>query len=414
MTYNIINNNVPFVLIKDISLVLRSQRNTKLDNKSVGNKNVVDNKHHKNNSDNGVNGVNGDNDDIFLSKSIFTYVQQLKKEIDNYQNEWDIIKKYVNPYEFIHTKIPGDKVAVCKYIPISRSFFKLIEIFYCVQLNKTIENKTINTMHLAEAPGGFMEAIHYYAKQTNTQINSCVGLSLNGVKSNIPSWNMFYINTLKNTTVEQGIHNCDLTNSDNYLYIINKYQPMYDIITADGGFDFSCDFNNQETLSQPLLISEMLYAVSLQKPGGMFILKIFDCFTKLSAEIIYILSSFYEKIYIYKPNTSRPANSEKYIICKNFKYSEKARNDLITIIPNILKNAYNIHSLLNFDLPLFFVNKLEEINAILGQQQLETISSTITLITHKSQKDKLESLKNNNIQKCINWCCKHNFPYNVL
>lgn len=398
MTYNIINNNVQFVLMKDFQLVLKSQR--------LATKHVADASNQCCND--------CDNDDIFLSKSIYTYIQQLKKEIDNYQNEWDIIKKYVNPYEFIHTKIPGDKLAVCKYQPISRSFFKLIEIFYCVQLNKTIENKTINTMHLAEAPGGFIEAIHYYAKQNNTHIDSCVGLSLHGVKSNTPSWNTYYMNTLRNTTIEQGVNNCDLTNFDNYLYIINKYQPMYDIITADGGFDFSCDFNNQETLSQPLLISEMLYAVSLQKPGGMFILKMFDCFTKLSAEIIYILSSFYDKIYIYKPNTSRPANSEKYIICKNFKYHEKARNDLIAIIPNILKNAYNIHSLLNFDLPLFFVNKLEEINAILGQQQLETISSTITLITHKSQKDKLESLKNNNIQKCINWCCKHNFSYNSL
>ena len=44
----------------------------------------------------------------------------------------------------------------------------------------------------------------------------------------------------------------------------------------------------------------------------------FDTFTHASIDILYILSSLYEKVYFYKPQTSRPGNSEKYIICKKF------------------------------------------------------------------------------------------------
>ena len=48
-----------------------------------------------------------------------------------------------------------------------------------------------------------------------------------------------------------------------------------EIITADGGFDFSIDFNKQETLSIKLIFCQICYAIALQKSGGTFILKIF-------------------------------------------------------------------------------------------------------------------------------------------
>ena len=92
-----------------------------------------------------------------------------------------------------------------------------------------------------------------------------------------------------------------------------------DIITADGGFDFSIDFNQQETLATNLLFAQVSFAISMQKTNGHFILKIFDIFTKTTCDILYLLSTLYKQVFIIKPNTSRLANSEKYIVCKFFK-----------------------------------------------------------------------------------------------
>ena len=47
--------------------------------------------------------------------------------------------------------------------------------------------------------------------------------------------------------------------------------------------------------------------------------KIFDIFTQATIDLLYLLSLLYEKVYIIKPNTSRIANSEKYVVCKKFK-----------------------------------------------------------------------------------------------
>ena len=93
-----------------------------------------------------------------------------------------------------------------------------------------------------------------------------------------------------------------------------------DLITGDGGFDFSSDFNNQESHISNLLFAQMAFALVMQKQGGCFILKIFDSFMHHTVDLLYILASFYEKVSIVKPHTSRYANSEKYVVCKGFVY----------------------------------------------------------------------------------------------
>lgn len=356
-------------------------------------------------------------DNIFISKTLHNYITEIKKQIDQYNNEWDNIKRYINPYEFIHTKVPGEKFAICKYIPISRSFFKLIEIYHCFTIHKFINNIKPKSLHLAEAPGGFIEATSVYSKIYNIEYDIMVGISLlNKNNNSTPLWNNVAFDKYKNVVLENNPnYNYDMTDFNTFNYLKTKYNNNYfDIITADGGFDFSSDFNNQEILSQPLILAEILYAIAFQELGGVFILKMFDCFTLLTVQYLYLLTSVYEKVYIYKPNTSRLANSERYVICINYKNTTKNRNEFTKVIPNILSMSYNLKSILKMNIPLYFYQRIEEINAILGQQQLEAISSTISLITHKTQKVKIVNLKDNNIQKCIAWCNKHNFSYNKI
>jgi hypothetical protein len=65
-------------------------------------------------------------------------------------------------------------------------------------------------------------------------------------------------------------------------------------------------------------------------------------------------------------------------------------------------------------IPLHFITKVNEYNSVFGQQQLENIYYTMTLIQKKTKYDKIETLIRNNIQKCQNWCTKHNVAFNSL
>ena len=65
---------------------------------------------------------------ILISKSLCDYVMNTKGKIDNYPLQWDNFKKYTNPYEYIHTIVPNCRTPVAKHKPLSRSYYKFIEI----------------------------------------------------------------------------------------------------------------------------------------------------------------------------------------------------------------------------------------------------------------------------------------------
>jgi hypothetical protein len=71
-----------------------------------------------------------------------------------------------------------------------------------------------------------------------------------------------------------------------------------------------------------------------------------------------------------------------------------------------------ITNILHFDLPYYFLNKIDDINLIIGQQQLELFEQIINILLSKNKEDKIESLKKYNIQKCVQWCEKFKIPCN--
>lgn len=357
-----------------------------------------------------------------ISKSVEKYLSKIKNNINKYPNQWDNFKKISNPYEYIHTNIPKFKTSISEYIPVSRAFFKLIEIYNQNQLNEYF-CKPIKSFHLAEGPGGFIEAINHVRGQNPRDLY--YGITLIEDSQNIPNWNKLQsiIDIQDNIIIENGIDGRgDLFDPNNYNDLKKKYMGTMDLITADGGFDFSVNFNHQETQALRLLLTEVIYTFMLQKNGGVFIFKMFDTFKKASIDVIYLLSCFYEKINIVKPNTSRYANSEKYIVCKNFNYEGKNIQQINQKLYNILYvinkidfNVFFIHSILEIEYNLHFKNQMEELNIILANQQIENIQHTIRLIENNERKnEKLQQLQHNNIQKCIQWCLRNNIGYNRL
>ena len=119
-----------------------------------------------------------------------------------------------------------------------------------------------------------------------------------------------------------------------------------------------------------------------------------------------------------KPNTSRSANSEKYVICSNFKYNDtsyyfKEFSTTLAMLNNIDLNNTYINRFLDFDINFKYISTIREINTILSQQQINNISKTLKLIENTERKrEKYSTQQYKNIQKCTQWCIKYQIPYN--
>lgn len=345
---------------------------------------------------------------IVMNKTLAAYLLNIKSEIDTKQNEWDKYKKYINPYEYIHTTYPSIKSSICKLKPTSRAFYKFIEIYHTLGLHEILKNK-IKIFFLAEGPGGFIEATNYIRKDNDDIYHAITLLDDNDV--GIPGWKK-KLNLTKNIVYENGVDNTgDIFNIETYNHFYDRYAGTMDLITADGGFNFSSDFNNQENISTKLLLFEIFYAIMLQKQGGVFIIKFYDTFSQISVDMIYFLMLVYKSVVEIKPCSSRYANSEKYIVCKNYRLDNFNKDVFLDIMLKIKTN--NIERLFSINIPYYISNKIEEYNAIFGQQQLENILNTLSIMSNNKH-DKFEIIKKQNISKCINWCIRYKLPfYNI-
>lgn len=341
----------------------------------------------------------------FIIKEINNYVinEELnnkliktKQKIDNYQSLWEIYKKNINLYEYIY--ISNNNINnICKINPISRSYFKLHEILHDFSILNNIND--INICSIAESPGGFIQSLLYNIEFKNINIQKYYGISLISNDKKIPSWNRNIIKN-KNIDILYGLKKngdiCDIDNIKSFIEIIGENKC--DIVTCDGGIDYSDNYNNQELLSYDFIFYEILLSLHIQKNKGTLILKMFDLLNFNSIKILYLLNLCYSEINIIKPYTSRNTNSEKYIVCLNYKQNNKVLKLLKT-------NCYT--KKINIDIPKKFIECINEYNNIFVNQQISNINTIINDIENKN------IIKNDKqISKAIEWCKIYNLPIN--
>ena len=129
------------------------------------------------------------------------------------------------------------------------------------------------------------------------------------------------------------------------------------------------------------------------KRRAVVICKIFDIFCEKTYQLLYILKKSYNKILIYKPCISRSSNSEKYIICLDFRgYNKMIVNKMIHHFKD-----NNIENEIEDD----FLNCIYKINKDYTKIQIDQINYGIDLIHNKNN---MKVPSNKQIGMAKEWC----------
>ena len=312
----------------------------------------------------------------YITFSLLYFYSQIKKQIidmfknkDISDNNYEEATKIINPHEFIFSKVPGSKFSVSKLKPKTNIFYDLIEIFNDLNLFDSLKQiNPIQTIHISPNYEDSMECFDLYRENCDDLHNSYVNIDIDDHKfKEIKAGFIFYE-----------------TKIENYFY--------------------SC-------------IEAIIVILGNQKYNGNCIIKIGHVFHKPVMDMLYFLTSLYDKIYICKPSTNNVTSFERYIVCKNFHYDESNNSYLkpnyyrLIIFLKKLENK-NITNILDFELPYYFKTKIDDLNNIIGQQQLEALEQIIYIYKNKNKLDKIENIKKNNIQKSVLWCEKYKIPCN--
>jgi hypothetical protein len=313
---------------------------------------------------------------------IYNQLLQLQESYSGKDIEY--ISKIVNPFEFIHSNVPGSLISVSKVKADSIIFFELMELFEVFNINEILSLKhKINVCHLT----------HNY-NSTN-----------------------YLLNMLR----EENEDNIILENFNfNNLYkkfIQKEYKNKLDLII----FEFYPDEYNDTKKYIHNMVLVLLIIIKYQMNHGTSIIKINNILYKAVIDVIFILSGIYDKIFLVKPSISNITNGERYLICKGFNENLLNQSKLVSNIDEkiILKmnnkelmNNSCITSVIENELPYYLLNKIEESNLVIGRQQLEAYDQIINIFKNKNREEKVENLKRIHIQKCIQWCEKNQLPHN--
>jgi FtsJ-like methyltransferase len=160
-----------------------------------------------------------------------------------------------------------------------------------------------------------------------------------------------------------------------------------DLVTGDGGFDITekDQMRMQEFISSRLFLAQVLVGIGATKVGGHFVCKVFDTLTLFSFQTIYLLSQCFDEICMFKPISSRPANAERYIVCKSRLDTDRVDvvYDLVKKVLASYKPNHLIESMFKEKLPAVFTAWLDEQNKASLDRQMDT---TIDILERMKQK----------------------------
>lgn len=326
-----------------------------------------------------------------IYRDLHKYIYDSKKLIDKYYSKWDYYKKVNNNYEYVYN---DNKPFINKSLkPVSRSYFKLHEI----TIDKNLNLENINILCIAEAPGGFVKNILDRTYNTKIYANS-----LCSSDRSVPSWNSLIFENNRVKLLNGLDKSGDLYKYDNLCNIISVIDDnKCELITADGGIDYSKNYNNQEVDSFKLLLCEIYLALNVQKNNGSFIIKFFDICYYNTIQLIYVLNLFYDNIEIVKLYTSRSSNSEKYIVCTGFNIHKFQKNKSII---NMLKNYIINNHPINIYVPLNFILDIYSYNRVFVNNQITNIKNTIDIIINPKN---MQTIMYENLNNAKNWYNKY-------
>lgn len=338
-----------------------------------------------------------------LNKELHDMLRSHKNMISNHHNTkvWDWYKRMSNEYEFVFTS-NSDIPSSATFTPVSRSYFKLWEIMhdFCTSFTSPAP---MRVAFLAEGPGGFIEA--FWRFRNSPEKDKLFAMTLLSSDRRVPQWKLSR-QMLPHIIIEHGADGTgNLYNPANVSALIEKTgEANCDLVTADGGFDFSSDFNNQEVSSLQLLYAETCATFRLQKKGGMFILKIFDVSSEQTMLLLQTLTHAYDVVHIIKPFTSRPANSEKYVICQGFQGVCDATMSCLKTVAS----TGDFQSVPHSKLAYRFLAQITELNSYYVIRQILYIIKTIVCIEESGGHPELtDSMLKLHSESSRGWCAMY-------
>lgn len=231
---------------------------------------------------------------------------------------------------------------------ITNAFLKCWEMIYTFRLIPYHHSPNYTVFCNAEFPGAFIFAINkYITEQTKNPNYQWYANSLfPDKKDGVVLGDQFklYEKYPGRWLMDGKENDGDVTKLKTIDVIHQKLGNKVDLYTSDIGIGLDqSNFNKQEELEAVLNLGQVLCGLSTLKKDGCMVCKMFLFFTPFNISLLSMLNDLFDEFYISKPATSRPGNSEIYIVGKGYYgYNESAIRELRNALSGWNENSINV------------------------------------------------------------------------
>ncbi len=237
-----------------------------------------------------------------------------------------------------------------------------------------------DSLHVAEAPGNFVSALHHYLRSHYGE-NYRWNWKANTFEEKVE--NMGYLNDslglikrYRQRWLLGPSGNGDITLEENIKFFAEK---KYDLVTSDVKVvdTANTNYDEEENMNAAVHLAHILIALECLAPGGTAILKHFTLYESFSRDLVAIMAQCFEKVFIYKPKTSKAVNSEIYLVGIRFQ-SKIPTSELYEILKEYrTAQNYEPKRAIYAKLPRYFEERLLEIERELASEQMREIRKTV-------------------------------------
>ncbi|GLC36263.1 cap2 mRNA methylation [Pleodorina starrii] len=325
-------------------------------------------------------------------------LNETKNRLDEWdRRRWENAASTANPADQVRAKLRSEYRVELGTIAWAKMYETIWQCDMMPRNSPAVEYRErgkagVVSVHLCEAPGAFIAATNHFVHTHRPDWRwDWMAVSLNPYFEGNDKAAMIEDDALISATQHKWCFGAD--NSGDIRRIAN-IRAIWErarqlcratgcpdgalMVTADGAVDTSMDPNRQEMITASLHYCEVVAALGVLAVGGNFVWKGFTLYEHPSICSLYLMGCLFDRVMVYKPATSKPANSEVYVVGHGFRGVPPDVLELL--LENCADDIFTGRSLFRLDrLPADFLATARHAAIYFGNATSEAIADAIAL-----------------------------------